>query len=183
MLYVSISCFRCPYGTPSHVPLIRDSTKMTASSSHADFKDEHVSLYQCNGNRTNINDGQIDNVGGDTTVAEHDAVIACARAQPDQCQLPLTLIFITLISYISIGTVIFSVWENWSIVDGAYFCFVTLSTIGFGDLVPKKSFHGPNIQLFACCIYLILGLVLVTMSFTLLESKLIWKCKRLKPTL
>lgn len=64
-------------------------------------------------------------------------------------------------------------------IDGAYFCFVTLSTIGFGDLVPKRTFRGPDVQLFACCAYLLLGLVLVAMSFTLLETQLIWKCKRM----
>lgn len=94
-------------------------------------------------------------------------------------QVPITLILIILISYICIGTVIFSLWENWTIVDGAYFCFVTLSTIGFGDLVPMKTFHGPELQLFACCAYLLLGLVLVAMSFSLLETQLLWKCKRM----
>lgn len=48
-------------------------------------------------------------------------------------QVPITIILLILTTYICIGTVIFSLWENWSIVDGAYFCFVTLSTIGFGN--------------------------------------------------
>lgn len=99
--------------------------------------------------------------------------------QSNSSQVPITLILVILISYISIGTVIFSMWENWSMVDGAYFCFVTLSTIGFGDLVPKKTFRGPDVQLFACCAYLLLGLVLVAMSFSLLETQLLWKCKRM----
>lgn len=94
-------------------------------------------------------------------------------------QVPITIILIILITYICIGTVIFSLWENWSIVDGAYFCFVTLSTIGFGELVPKNTFHGPELQLFACCAYLLLGLVLVAMSFSLLETQLLWKCRRM----
>lgn len=62
-------------------------------------------------------------------------------------------------------------------IDGAYFCFVTLSTIGFGDLVPNKTFHGPDIQLFACCAYLLLGLAIMAMSLSLLETQLFWKCK------
>lgn len=93
-------------------------------------------------------------------------------------QVPFTLILLILGSYICIGTVIFSFWENWSIIDGAYFCFVTLSTIGFGDLIPKKTFRGPDLQLFACCAYLLLGLVLVAMSFSLLETQLMWRCRK-----
>lgn len=94
-------------------------------------------------------------------------------------QVPITIVLFILVSYISIGTVIFSLWENWSIIDGAYFCFVTLSTIGYGDFLPLKTFHGPDIQLFACCAYLLLGLVLVAMSFSILETQLMWKCKRI----
>jgi len=30
----------------------------------------------------------------------------------------------------------FTLWEEWDYLAGCYFCFVTLSTIGFGDLVP-----------------------------------------------
>lgn len=92
--------------------------------------------------------------------------------------MPFTLILLILGSYICIGTVIFSFWENWSIIDGAYFCFVTLSTIGFGDLIPTKTFRGPDLQLFACCAYLLLGLVLVAMSFSLLETQLMWRCRK-----
>ncbi|XP_039496947.1 uncharacterized protein LOC120455118 [Drosophila santomea] len=94
-------------------------------------------------------------------------------------QVPISLVLLILASYICVGTVIFALWENWSLVDGAYFCFVTLSTIGYGDFVPARSFNGPELQLYACCAYLLLGLVLVAMSFSILETQLMWKCKRI----
>ncbi|XP_034476008.1 uncharacterized protein LOC117782995 [Drosophila innubila] len=52
-----------------------------------------------------------------------------------QRQVPISLVLLILMCYICVGTVIFALWENWSLVDGAYFCFVTLSTIGYGDFV------------------------------------------------
>lgn len=97
----------------------------------------------------------------------------------EQTQVPIIVIVLILASYICIGTVIFSLWENWSFIDGAYFCFVTLSTIGFADMVPRKTFHGSDVQLLVCSLYLIIGLILVTMSFTLLESQLVCKCRRI----
>lgn len=93
-------------------------------------------------------------------------------------QVPILLIFLILLCYISLGTIIFAVWEDWSVIDGAYFCFVTLSTIGFGDLVPLRTFRGPELQLVACFLYLLLGLVLVAMTFTVVENQLMWKCRR-----
>ena len=63
-----------------------------------------------------------------------------------------------LLGYILFGAALFSVWEvckansdikinyivtysqGWSILDGAYFCFTSLMTIGFGDFVPGNSY-------------------------------------------
>ncbi len=34
----------------------------------------------------------------------------------------------------------FKNWEGWSFVQAAYFSFITLTTVGFGDLTPDASF-------------------------------------------
>lgn len=172
---VSFLYSRCPNGTPSRIPLIRGSPAMAVH----DFVNEHVSHQQSDSNSTAGSGFRNDNIGSGNNIADPDADTFSDRAQSGAFQVPITLILIILTSYIGIGTMIFSIWENWSVVDGAYFCFVTLSTIGFGDMVPKKVFHGSDIQLFICCAYLLLGLVLVVMSFTLLETQLIWKCRRI----
>ncbi|WP_299477002.1 potassium channel family protein [uncultured Roseibium sp.] len=35
------------------------------------------------------------------------------------------------------GTVFYSSVEGWNWVDSLYFCAVTLSTVGYGDLIPQ----------------------------------------------
>lgn len=81
----------------------------------------------------------------------------------------------------------FSVWEGWSFLDSVYFCFITISTIGFGDFAPGQtgsklasnpsdSNKNEHVHLFACCAYLIFGLVLVAMSFSLVQEEVTAKC-------
>ena len=52
--------------------------------------------------------------------------------------IPVSACLLFLTFYIILGTMLFSMWEGWSYLDGAYFCFTSLMTIGFGDFVPGK---------------------------------------------
>ncbi|MCX6810703.1 MAG: potassium channel family protein [Candidatus Berkelbacteria bacterium] len=49
--------------------------------------------------------------------------------------LALSLVFF----YLVLGTLIFSYFENWSMVDSFYFSTSTLMTLGYGDFVPTHS--------------------------------------------
>ncbi|PNF41011.1 hypothetical protein B7P43_G08829 [Cryptotermes secundus] len=103
---------------------------------------------------------------------------------PEGARVPVSLVLLVLAGYICLGATVFAAWEEWSFLDGAYFCFITLSTIGFGDLVPGKSFQRADtqngqLQLVACCAYLLLGLVLIAMSFTLVQEEVLAKCRQI----
>ncbi len=43
----------------------------------------------------------------------------------------------TLMALVLFGTFFFSKIENWSLIDAFYFSSMTVTTIGYGDLVPS----------------------------------------------
>ncbi|XP_074598656.1 potassium channel subfamily K member 18-like isoform X2 [Brevipalpus obovatus] len=95
-----------------------------------------------------------------------------------QVHVPIMLCLIILIAYVSIGGILFSGWESWEVHDGIYFCFITLSTIGLGDMVPgEKSLESKNMIL--CALYILIGLALIAMCFNLMQEGVIHKVKTL----
>jgi len=71
------------------------------------------------------------------------------------------------------GAAMFGVWENWEPMEAAYFCFVTISTIGFGDFVPGAAEgilqKGDALQMIIDGIYIVLGLAMISMAFDLIQ--------------
>jgi len=44
--------------------------------------------------------------------------------------VPIWLCVFLVVGYIIGGAFLFEAWENWNFLDAAYFCFITLTTIG-----------------------------------------------------
>ncbi len=87
--------------------------------------------------------------------------------------VPITLCIALVVSYVCGGGFLFQFLEKWSFLDSSYFCFVTLTTIGFGDLVPEAKFSREDAQtiLGICALYLLFGMALLAMSFNLVKEE------------
>lgn len=53
--------------------------------------------------------------------------------------IPISTCLSVFFCYILFGSILFSWWEGWEYFEGSYFCFVSLVTIGFSDMVPGRS--------------------------------------------
>ena len=50
-------------------------------------------------------------------------------------QVPIGAVIAIIFGYIALGALMFTKSEGWTMVQSVYFCYVSLSTIGFGDYV------------------------------------------------
>ncbi|KAK8389498.1 hypothetical protein O3P69_008889 [Scylla paramamosain] len=96
-------------------------------------------------------------------------------------RVPIPIVLAFVASYLGVGALLFTWLEGWSLMDAGYFCFITLSTIGFGDFVPGKSLgyetQEAQIKLVTGSLYLMFGLAVLAMSFNLVQEEVVIKCK------
>ena len=91
-----------------------------------------------------------------------DILIVLKTMKIIQISIPIILSILCILVYLGLGSALFCQWEGWDISSAMYFCFITLSTVnmmitlvldifsftkvGFGDMVPTKSFLGYEVQ-------------------------------------
>lgn len=107
----------------------------------------------------------------DTEVAMAMSENTCAKVR--EIRVPIYVCCLLVVAYILLGTLLFSLWESWDSLKAGYFCFITLSTIGFGDVVPGHSLDSWSSQAkrITCALYLLFGLTLISMCFSLMVDE------------
>jgi hypothetical protein len=98
----------------------------------------------------------------------------------EEMSVPLLVTVFVIPLYLTLGAVLFSIWEKWSFLDSFYFCFITLTTIGFGDFVPGIALQAKaeKEKLISAAVYILFGLVLIAMCVNLMKEKLSQRVKR-----
>ncbi len=98
----------------------------------------------------------------------------------EEMSVPLLVTVFVIPLYLVLGAILFSIWEQWSFLNSFYFCFITITTIGFGDFVPGASLKvgTENEKLISAAVYILFGLVLIAMCVNLMKEQLSQKVKR-----
>lgn len=89
---------------------------------------------------------------------------------------PILLCLAMMSVYIAFGAFALYKLEDWPVIDGIYFCFMSLSTIGFGDVVPglrKES----TLTTWFCSIYIMSGMALTAMCFNVLHEEIMHRLR------
>ncbi|KAG6448449.1 TWiK family of potassium channels protein 18 [Manduca sexta] len=93
----------------------------------------------------------------------------------DHTRVPPPLSALLVVLYVALGTLVFHATEKWDFMDGCYFSFSSLATVGFGDLRPglyasTVSANAEDVAVGVCCIYILVGIVVVAMCFNLIQE-------------
>ncbi|CAG2108632.1 unnamed protein product [Medioppia subpectinata] len=119
-------------------------------------------------------------VGDETDDYLSDESAESESEMGDIPNVPITLCVALVVGYICGGGFLFQFLEMWTFLDASYFSFVTLTTIGFGDLVPGSAvFSREDAQtiLGICALYLLFGMSLLAMSFNLVKEEVTKKIR------
>ncbi|XP_043216956.1 TWiK family of potassium channels protein 7-like [Amphibalanus amphitrite] len=103
----------------------------------------------------------------------------------DEVNVPITINLMIIAMYLGMGALIFSEWEQWDMMASYYFSFVTLSTIGFGDMVPGNSFLDRTaktsftkaFKMGTTIGYCMIGMALISMCIQMMQEQIVAKVR------
>uniref|UniRef100_A0A5S6QNU9 Potassium channel domain-containing protein n=1 Tax=Trichuris muris TaxID=70415 RepID=A0A5S6QNU9_TRIMR len=110
------------------------------------------------------------NISDDSDKEVEAESISESSSDTADVHLPVVMAMVVLVSYTAVGGLLFQMWEGWGYFEAFYFCFITMATIGFGDIVPSE-----QVYMFFTIIYIVVGLALTTMCIDLAGSEYITK--------
>lgn len=84
---------------------------------------------------------------------------------------PSLICVFLLLGYISCSAVIVARVQAWSFFQAFYFCFMSLLTVGLGNLSPNQA------SLIICVLYIFIGLVLVSTCWHIFQEEVLLKLK------
>ncbi|KAH8320026.1 hypothetical protein KR074_011430 [Drosophila pseudoananassae] len=107
------------------------------------------------------------------------------RGSTDEITVPVTVCIFVMVGYILWGALLFGRWEDWNYLDGSYFCLISLSSIGFGDLVPGDRVITADrdkveVSFILCAVYLLLGMAVIAMCFNLMQEQVVHNIRAVK---
>lgn len=112
---------------------------------------------------------------------EDEDLVLKQRLQSTREMVPISVVLLLMTGYMIMGAMMFSPWEQWDFLTGFYFCFVTLTSIGFGDIVPGSGATDwdSDEKGVLIVLYLLFGMSLLAMSFHLIQEEVKHKCRKI----
>ena len=112
-----------------------------------------------------------------------DSVSTCTESRTSSMHglsllAPILLCIAMMVCYIAFGAVVLHQLEDFPLLDGVFFCFMSLSTIGFGELGQLlRRDSASDVTIWFCSAYIMSGMALTAMCFDVLHSEIVDRIK------
>lgn len=124
--------------------------------------DSNIQHDEVKPNETKLDNGKLDETksedGKSGDRSRSGSRVVYGYEVDDEFNVPITVALAILFVYILLGAMMYSLWESWGFIEAIYFVFISLSTIGFGDVLPAHQ----NFFVVSS-VYVYIGLSLVSM--------------------
>lgn len=160
--------------TKAHNNIAADGSVIKLHHHHHHYRPDEGNVLDCGGDALGASSSTPLDPGGKVRHRHCDL--------GEQVRVPISLCLMIILMYICGGALLFNRLENWSFLEGSYFCFTSLGTIGFGDLIPGLlQYHSSAEQLsvFASSAYILVGMALIAMCFNLVQDEVVILVRRL----
>ncbi|XP_077977920.1 potassium channel subfamily K member 18-like [Glandiceps talaboti] len=87
-------------------------------------------------------------------------------------EVPLSFLVVILVVYVCAGSAVFASSEQWTYIDAIYFCTITFTTVGFGDLIPVYNTQDPISQQALIAAFIITGMVIMSSCLSLSQDRI-----------
>ncbi|XP_070545484.1 potassium channel subfamily K member 18-like [Ptychodera flava] len=121
-----------------------------------------------------------DVVGPGVTAADRTSTeCSCktGKGRGDDENVPYTVLGVLLIGYSLFGALIFQMAQGWTFFTAFYFCVITLTTIGFGDVqLNVTSSDEEYLVVFSCLMttsYIMVGMALLSTCLNLTQDRIV----------
>ncbi|KHJ86677.1 Ion channel [Oesophagostomum dentatum] len=98
--------------------------------------------------------GTIETVTTDDGLSKQNPDISAADDNGLFETFPMSLAILLVFIYMFLCSIVFSIWEQWDFFTAVYFSFISMSTVGFGDVIPAQPRYACGLfPLFPCRIH------------------------------
>lgn len=116
------------------------------------------------------------------TAGDIDSLSTCTESKASSMHglallAPILLCIAMMMCYIAFGALVLNQLEDFPLLDGVFFCFMSLSTIGFGELGQLLHRDASDLTIWFCSAYIMSGMALTAMCFDVLHSEIVHRIK------
>lgn len=176
-------CSNCGYCCYDEKRMAEKERRLKRKRQNDELRAQQMALQEPYYVRSNSLHNNLHSPDKQAQIVDVESVSTTSRASMHGLSVlaPILLCLSMMIVYILFGALTLVRLEEWSFIDAIYFCFMSLSTVGFGDMMPGLNKESTTTTWF-CSGYIMIGMALTAMCFSVLHQEIAHRLRRINGT-